>query len=413
MIIVNHHIRRNLPIRFINLGFLNPLGDFLGGAASAAASVASTKMQIESNERMQREAQGFTKSEREAQQLYQTGEREAQNQWQEQQYLNYNSPQALAAQYAAAGLNPKLAMEGGAQGLQASSGSSGSAPSGQVVHPPYMNVTSPTQGFEQLAGAFSSLAQAKKLGVDANLVKDMADDLIRKNKLDADAAEFVKIIKFNEAKAAPTKVQQVVQDLLNSVKNGEKIDNEIFWLKQKGAISEHEAETWLHTWSMRLNAEIGVQNSQALLNKSLAGLNDILKAESIDRAGYYRAMTGVQSVTKKLMDLEYNIQSASNEEEVENLKYQRQKFRQKFDQELELVFQQAELARKNNDWFTYNQIYKSLEGIVQGLGYGAGTALLEYLEAKGGRGPKGDLKPININNNIKLPNGNPGYIMYK
>lgn len=56
----------------------------------------------------QREANAFSESEAEKNRGFQHAEAEIARDWQEQQYLKYNSPAAMVSQYQGAGLNPSL-----------------------------------------------------------------------------------------------------------------------------------------------------------------------------------------------------------------------------------------------------------------------------------------------------------------
>lgn len=86
--------------------------------------------QMEFNRLMQEDAQAFNAQMQANSQAFNAAEAEKQRFWQEEMYNEYQSPEAMVRQYAAAGLNPALAMTGGAQGPVSMSGAAASAGSG-------------------------------------------------------------------------------------------------------------------------------------------------------------------------------------------------------------------------------------------------------------------------------------------
>ena len=86
--------------------------------------------QMEFNKEMQEDAQAFNAEMQEDAQAFNSAEAEKQRSWEEEMYNQYQSPQAMARQYEQAGLNPALAMTGGAQGPTSMNGAAASAGSG-------------------------------------------------------------------------------------------------------------------------------------------------------------------------------------------------------------------------------------------------------------------------------------------
>lgn len=385
MQIFNNQIVRNKPICYFDIF---GLGSALGGLFSASASTASTAMQIKSNEKMQREAQGFTRSEREASQLYQTAEREAQNLWQQQQYLDYNSPQALAAQYAAAGLNPQLAIEGGSQGVQASSGSSGGAPSGSVVSPPYQNVQSPIQGFEQLANALAKFADAKKTGVESNILDQAMEDIVKKYKTDAEMSEWTSQIQFNKAKASAHDLEQKLAEIALLRKNGEKVDKEIYWLEQKGFIEHQVAENWLHTWAVNLErtsaetrnlnastrnlnenvdlirASTSEKRSQIEVNRSMVQLNMAKRSEALANTNYIDVVTNTERIAFRLRQIDLAIREANSVEEQESLRQTYLKTGELLQSQINQLQSAADLAKEKKDYVAWREITAGIKDLA-------------------------------------------------
>lgn len=86
--------------------------------------------QMEFNRLMQEDAQAFNAEMQEDAQAFNSAEAEKQRFWEEEMYNKYQSPSAMVQQYAEAGLNPALAMTGGAQGPTSMNGAAASAGSG-------------------------------------------------------------------------------------------------------------------------------------------------------------------------------------------------------------------------------------------------------------------------------------------
>lgn len=86
--------------------------------------------QMEFNKLMQEDAQTFNAEMQANSQAFNAAEAEKQRFWQEEMYNEYQSPEAMVRQYSEAGLNPALAMTGGAQGPTSMNGAAASAGSG-------------------------------------------------------------------------------------------------------------------------------------------------------------------------------------------------------------------------------------------------------------------------------------------
>lgn len=86
--------------------------------------------QMEFNRQMQEDAQAFNAEMQANSQAFNAAEAEKQRFWEEEMYNEYQSPEAMVRQYSEAGLNPALAMTGGAQGPTSMNGAAASAGSG-------------------------------------------------------------------------------------------------------------------------------------------------------------------------------------------------------------------------------------------------------------------------------------------
>lgn len=138
-----HRITRNLSTSsgwltdLINGSLARSYDEYESGAGISGADAFQAQYnyktmleQMEFNRAMQEDAQSFNAEMQEDAQAFNAAEAEKQRFWEEQMYNQYQSPQAMASQYGQAGLNPALAMTGGAQGPTSMNGAAASAGSG-------------------------------------------------------------------------------------------------------------------------------------------------------------------------------------------------------------------------------------------------------------------------------------------
>lgn len=282
----------------------------------------------------EREAsQNFTRAERLAQQGYQTSEREAQNEWSEQLYNQYQSPEALRRQYSAAGLDPAMAINGGSTAGSAA-GSSGSAPTGASsptmgVTPPYQNMNAFAQGFGEIANAMKSLADAKKAGVETSQMEEMFADRIKglkyENELKSLGIEGKKLENRNVAKTYDLLTQQLAK---GDAEIG-RIKALTYKLEQEGAISKQQAETFMRSFEAEQNkkiAEAGFINEQAntektkqSYNRASTALVKLQQKTEKTKPELNRSVTDLNDSMTQLHDLEYRIRNASSSEEIDKL----------------------------------------------------------------------------------------------
>ncbi len=251
---------------------------------SAAASMANTQAQIASNERMQRAAQNYNTSERlatqrygtserEAAQAYNTSEREAQNQWSINAYNDYQSPAAMARQYAEAGLNPGLAA-GNSGSLGTASGSSaqssGATSSFQGVTPPYQNVEGFASGFQNIAHALKAIAEAKKTGVETSQIEQLFGENLKHVRLSnvslelANSMDAVRLSHLNDKERLA--VQQALKTLSLTDVDAEKKRHEIDLIIEQGLIAKNEREHWYERFAAQqsnIEADTNLKGAQA------------------------------------------------------------------------------------------------------------------------------------------------------
>lgn len=349
-------------------------GSILGAGLGAIGSVAGGLIQQNQNKKMMREqmrwntsereaSQNFTRSERLAQQGYQTAERNAQNDWSEMMYQNYQSPQALRAQYSAAGLDPALAISGNAAPA-ASSGSSGGAPTGagaptMGITPPYQNMNSFSQGFGQIADALASLAQAKKAGVETDFYeKTFASRVnqVLKNEVLQDLEIDAKALGNKNAQKAFEKLEVEIQ---KEHMNLDVIEKQLDILDKEGAIKGYEKETWKERFKNEqdnLKADTQLKENSAWLADQ-QGISEFVRRDLMQsESNLKKALSRVAGLNADTLEIDKEIMNSTKETQKEALN----KAAKEVDAHIDLLNEQAALAKKNGDYFVYNMIMQSI-----------------------------------------------------
>lgn len=359
------------------MGFL----DFLDPISSVVNTVGnwfSSKQQNDANMAMMRENNDFQRQERihsqnwsslqrELSQKYQTSEREAQNQYSEDMYNKYSSPQAKAAAFSAAGLNPRLAAEGTNVGsISASSGSAGGAPSGGAVHgnagssPPYQSITSFSAGFQNMANAMKALAEAKKAGVDTR----HAETLIKSVELQNAYQEAFNNVNIDELpKRSKLLTKQLEQTLANDKATYGQIKELTGKLAAEGVISWFNANHILETWQAQqdnINADTENKQSSTVLNLSKVDVNDaqieFVNAQKVltelqqstekTKPELNRSITSYNNSLERLNSIEEKINNATSEDKIDMLIQQYNK--EAADAFKELDYIQGEINEQTN-----------------------------------------------------------------
>lgn len=328
----------------------------------------------------EREAsQLYNTSERESSQAFQTSEREAQNAFSEYMYNQYSSPQALAAQYSKAGLNPRLAMDGSSVGnATAGSGSSGGAPSGSAPSGTHVGTPSAPitfgQGFQDMAASFAALAQAKKAGVDAKLVEDTAQDIAEGYKLDNAGKKLVNSINTVDLSVKQqTALRQALATLTSTEVDADKKRKEIDVLVQQGIISRKEAENWDEEFVNRqsniksqtavneasanrtkelLPFEKGVLQATEWVHRTQAALNRLATGTEIAKASYYSELSSAASYDADIKKIDAEISKAKKPQKLQLIDKQVDMLTK----QLSALDKAIEKAQKENDWFVLNQL---------------------------------------------------------
>ncbi|MBD5214368.1 MAG: hypothetical protein HDS75_06075, partial [Bacteroidales bacterium] len=267
------------------------MGSVFDGAASAGVSAAGSVLGsvfgnlFNSNQaaksrkwatREREASQFYQTSERQASQAFQTSERQDQNAWSEQQYLKYNSPQAIAQQLRAAGLNPSVMMSGtNGSAMGASSGSTGGAPSGSSpgfgsVPPPYMSTSSFTSAFSDIANAVKSIGEAKKLGIETKYLEDEIVERLKSTKAGRIAQEVQTKMDMTKLKYLDKREQAEIEKLFQDIANGqasyEQTHEAIEIMRKQGVLLDKDAKSY----DIRLASELNKIDSEAALNKATA-----------------------------------------------------------------------------------------------------------------------------------------------
>ncbi|WGL30885.1 DNA pilot protein [Dipodfec virus UOA04_Rod_468] len=220
----------------------------IGSAVGSIFGAISQNSTNKTNLRIARENREWQTGEREAQQQWQDQQRIAQNQFSEDMYNKYESPEAMVNQLTAAGLNPRMASDGNIGSVQASSGSSGGAPSGQSAPIPTMQPTNFAGGFQDMAAAFSALAQARKAGVDTDIAMKMFTPQFQKSIAEAKGQELVNSINSTKLKYLDAKEKGEVEEILLRIANGQVqgdiLRKDLDILVNKKLIAKYEADTW-------------------------------------------------------------------------------------------------------------------------------------------------------------------------
>lgn len=317
------------------LDFLPGIGTLVKGAigmGSSALGYSYNKKLMQAQQRYNTSerlaTQQYNTSEREAAQAYNTGEREAQNAHAEQMYNTYSSPQALVRQFSDAGLNPRLAVDGGSVGsIQANSGSSASISpqsSGMLgITPPYQDVNSFSQGFVNIANALKSIAEAKKSGVETTSLQKFMDEQLTGLKLENRAKELGNIILSAQSGVIDKKVDAELRKLLSDVANGEATTDQIRQvtdnLKKEGKLKDFELSTWfkkfdadlahLNASTANLNADTDVKKDEHALFAEKQSLMRATIRKFNSEAEKDKAITAYQRAATALVDFDNYVNS--------------------------------------------------------------------------------------------------------
>lgn len=370
--------------------------------------------------------QQYNTSEREASQQFQNQQRESQNQFAEDMYNKYQSPQALAYQYSRAGLNPRLAMkDGGAGSVQASSGSSGGAPSGAMPTMPYMQSPDFTQGFVNMANVLKSLAEAKQAGVQTSQMEQVFSTHMRSEVAAAEAQEianrysmkygdmehFVSIAKtLSDARVGEAQAANLWKEYhrLCVKYNMEKNDEQLYWKRwgneQRAADDAHNvALSEIHANMAKGDRDRGGINLDAAtaFNQQQQGNLNMVQAAVYKLAGLglMQADSRLKNSIASLNELEYEVRSATSEEEKQAARDKFERVAQQIDSEIGYLISQAEKAKKEGDMLLLGKCIEGLSaigGLVIGYGMYRNAKVANSLKQASRYAPSLDLGKIDL-----------------
>lgn len=324
---------------------IGAIGNLIGNAQNSR--IARQQRDWQTSERLA--SQDYNTSERVASQQWQDMQRISQNQFSEDMYNKYQSPEAMVKQYQAAGINPAAAldhMQGGS--INASSGSSGGAPSGtHVATPntsaPFQNVGAWADSFASIANALKSLGDAKRTGIETKYYERQILAQIRGAELENDFRalhlDIDKVYAKPMARAAYEKLGAEIAKTNMDVQIAEK---QVDILVSQGQMAKDEAEQFKE--QLRLNraktsAEINEINKRAdvhvgdkFLKEEQAKTEAFNRSEIAQRIKESNARIDSMDVDNKLKYsmrnlnmLEYEIRRATSPEEKKSKQAQFQK----------------------------------------------------------------------------------------
>lgn len=329
-----------IPFLNLDLGLSGLITGASGTVAGLWQNYQNNKMmqkQMDYNTKEREASQAYNTSEREASQAYQTSEREAQNKYSEEMYNKYSSPQAMVDQYKKAGLNPRLAANGEGLGTSVSGGSSGGAPSGAApsgthINPPYQNMSAMSDSFASMAKGLTSIAEAKKAGVETDFLEDTYKSRIAqvlKNEALQDLEIEAKALGNKNAQKAFKKLEVEIQ---KEHMNLDFIEKQLDILDKEGAIKGYEKETWKERFKNEqenvkadtASKNQGIKESDQRIEESKHRILNIDADTVFKRAqtatektkpALNRALTSFHQSATRLNSLEYQIRNASSVEE--------------------------------------------------------------------------------------------------
>lgn len=196
-------------------------GALLGGASSAIGAKKQyelEKQQLEWQKQQFQQQMDFTRE-------------QSDTQWQREKEMfdmenAYNTPAAMAQRYKEAGLNPQVAM----QGDSATAASGGAPVAGAApAQPAPITPTNPYSGVaEAINSAFSILKlgnEAKKVGVETNVIKDTAEATVKRANAEAAMAQVDAELKEKYGEQQLTKsLAKIDADITSAISNSNYYD---------------------------------------------------------------------------------------------------------------------------------------------------------------------------------------------
>ena len=278
----------------------------------------------------------------------------------------------------AAGVNPFALVSSGqygsASGAVAPSGSMPSG-SGSIPQPAPNTRLQEMEGFSMVASALSSIAEAKKSGVETSQLEQSFQERLRKLSSDADGQELLnayqRILNKYAGRRQSAEINEIWGriDLMTSQEQlnyrmFDKVQKEIGYLAEKIGLTNLERRQlyeYLNKYFDR-RQEAELRNIHANSVKALqeAATQGAVRENLHEQAGYYKTSAGLAGVNKKIADLNYFIQSQTSGDELlaraSELKEQAKR--------AGIITSQMEVALdqaiKNKDWTHVRNLCRSL-----------------------------------------------------
>lgn len=278
----------------------------------------------------------------------------------------------------AAGVNPFALVNNGQYGSAAGAvAPAGSMPSGSgtVPQPPANTRLQEMEGFSMVASALSSIAEAKKAGVETSQLEDSFAERMRKLSADVDGQEllnnFQRVLNKYADRRQSAEINQIwanidllTADTMLTYAETDKVKKEISYLAEKiglTTLQRRQLSEYLDKYfDARQSAELS--NIRANTTKALeeAATQGAVRTNLKEQAGYYKASAQLTGVDKKIADLNYFIQSQTSGDELlaraSELKEQAKR--------AGIITEQMEVALdqaiKNKDWTHVRNLCRSI-----------------------------------------------------
>lgn len=307
----------------------------------------------------------------------------------------YNSPAAQMARYQMAGINPFVAMSGNQPAIASSSevpsapsvaqaaGMAGRGAASPIPMQPVNPVNGILQGVSTFAEVMDTLASAKKKGVETTQLENTMQDMMRKLAADADSSEYIAIINQANSGVAKEKAQQEMQELTEKIKL---LKEQVFNAGEEGKLITEKAlreteERYLtiakrnltqgeydlvkkniDAFDKRLDLEL--KETRSRINKNNEEATDLRETRSSRiesfkaSARYQNASASEREMLNQITSIDVNTIKEHGLTYVESLKnkinysnYFNKNQKELFDNQLDLLKKQIEIAKKTGDWY--------------------------------------------------------------
>lgn len=380
--------------------FLGPVG----GIASAVGGIASmfkgsSNQNFAQNLALMREQNEFNSNE--ATRAFNRADnlRQWQNQFAEDMYKKYQSPQAMASQLRRAGLNPNVAMGDASGSPSVSSGSSGSVAPATASQTPFSPMSSPGNWVD-MASSLSALAQAKKAGVETENMQKLIDEQFRGLAIDNNMKQFLynQEVKWNDKKTQ-AEVNKFVAEAQQGFANAKALREAARLTGVEIGLKGKQLEHWVESWSNQqglIKSEQALNEASARTKDSETALNnELAENQPVVRENIQADTRQIDAETQRLVqDLGINkpIESLAKLQDMainhgvgSDGKMAWQHAFDSFVKDIEsndlisgfqfdMFRQQLEIATKQNNWFYVGQVLDALKDAILSYAFVKGVS---------------------------------------